>query len=82
MSFMFFLPSILLSGFMFPFSGMPLWAQWIGEGLPLTHYLRMVRGILLKGSGISDLTTDAGALVVLMLVAMAIAVARFRQTLD
>ncbi|WP_024277449.1 ABC transporter permease [Xanthobacter sp. 126] len=82
MSFMFFLPSILLSGFMFPFSGMPLWAQWIGEGLPLTHYLRMVRGILLKGSGFSDLTTDAGALVVLMLVAMAIAVARFRQTLD
>lgn len=82
MSFMFFLPSILLSGFMFPFSGMPLWAQWIGEVLPLTHYLRMVRGILLKGSGITDMTGDAAALVALMLAAMALAVARFRQTLD
>ena len=82
MSFMFFLPSILLSGFMFPFSGMPLWAQWIGEGLPLTHFLRMVRGILLKGSGFADLKADAAALVALMLVAMGIAVARFRQTLD
>ncbi|MFG1363472.1 ABC transporter permease [Xanthobacter versatilis] len=82
MSFMFFLPSILLSGFMFPFSGMPAWAQWIGEGLPLTHYLRMVRGILLKGSGFGDLKVDAAALVALMLLAMGIAVARFRQTLD
>jgi ABC-2 type transport system permease protein len=82
MSFMFFLPSILLSGFMFPFSGMPQWAQWIGEGLPLTHYLRMVRGILLKGSGLSDLVRDGAALFGLMLLAMGIAVARFRQTLD
>ncbi|WP_454918522.1 ABC transporter permease [Xanthobacter sediminis] len=82
MSFMFFLPSILLSGFMFPFSGMPLWAQWIGEALPLTHYLRMVRGILLKGSNVADLRADALALFALMLVAMGIAVARFRQTLD
>ncbi|MFG1359826.1 ABC transporter permease [Xanthobacter pseudotagetidis] len=82
MSFMFFLPSILLSGFMFPFSGMPEWAQWIGEGLPLTHYLRMVRGILLKGSGLPDLVRDGAALFALMLLAMGIAVARFRQTLD
>jgi len=82
MTFMFFLPSILLSGFMFPFSGMPLWAQWIGEALPLTHYLRMVRGILLKGSGVADIGTDAAALALLMVVAMAVAVARFRQTLD
>ncbi len=82
MSFMFFLPSILLSGFMFPFSGMPIWAQWIGEVLPLTHYLRMVRGILLKGSGFADLNRDGAALLALMLVAMGIAVARFRQTLD
>lgn len=82
MTFMFFLPNILLSGFMFPFAGMPVWAQWIAEGLPLTHYLRMVRGILLKGSTVTDLTFDTGMLVVLMLVAMAIAVARFRQTLD
>lgn len=82
MTFMFFLPNILLSGFMFPFAGMPVWAQWIAEGLPLTHYLRMVRGILLKGSTAADLTFDTGMLVVLMGVAMAIAVARFRQTLD
>ncbi len=82
MSFMFFLPSILLSGFMFPFSGMPLWAQWVGEVLPLTHFLRMVRGILLKGSSFSDLQVDGAALLGLMLVAMTIAVARFRQTLD
>ncbi|WP_238119944.1 MULTISPECIES: ABC transporter permease [unclassified Xanthobacter] len=82
MSFMFFLPSILLSGFMFPFSGMPLWAQWVGEVLPLTHFLRMVRGILLKGSSFSDLRADGAALLGLMLVAMSIAVARFRQTLD
>ena len=82
MTFMFFLPSILLSGFMFPFSGMPVWAQAIGEVLPLTHYLRMVRGVLLKGSGFSDMMTDAAALFVLMLVAMGVAVARFRQTLD
>src|ERR1700681_2494034 len=50
MSLMFFLPNILLSGFMFPFAGMPKWAQWIGEGLPLTHYLRIVRGVMLKGA--------------------------------
>ena len=50
MSMMFFLPSILLSGFMFPFAGMPVWAQYIGEGLPLTHYIRIVRAIMLKGA--------------------------------
>jgi ABC-2 type transport system permease protein len=82
MSIMFFLPNILLSGFMFPFSGMPVWAQWIGEVLPLTHYLRIVRGIMLKGAGVSVLHDDAAALFVLMLVAMGIAVTRFRRTLD
>jgi len=82
MSLMFFLPNILLSGFMFPFAGMPIWAQWIGEFLPLTHYLRIVRAIMLKGSGLSAMETDAAALFVLMLVAMAIAVTRFRRTLD
>lgn len=82
MSFMFFLPNILLSGFMFPFAGMPTWAQWISECLPLTHYLRMVRGILLKGAGFEDLARDIAILAALMLVAMGIAVARFRQTLD
>jgi ABC-2 type transport system permease protein len=82
MSIMFFLPNILLSGFMFPFAGMPTWAQWIGEALPLTHYLRIVRSIMLKGSSIANLHYDAGALFVLMLVAMTIAVTRFRRTLD
>jgi ABC-2 type transport system permease protein len=82
MSMMFFLPNILLSGFMFPFAGMPTWARWIGECLPLTHYLRIVRAIMLKGSTLTDLRYDTLALFALMLVAMAIAVMRFRRTLD
>jgi ABC-2 type transport system permease protein len=82
MSLMFFLPNILLSGFMFPFAGMPLWAQWIGEALPLTHYLRIVRAIMLKGATMAELRYDTLALAGLMLVAMTIAVTRFRRTLD
>jgi ABC-2 type transport system permease protein len=82
MSMMFFLPNILLSGFMFPFAGMPLWAQWVGEGLPLTHYLRIVRAIMLKGATLSELSFDTWALAGLMLVAMIIAITRFRRTLD
>jgi len=82
MSIMFFLPNILLSGFVFPFAGMPVWAQYIGEALPLTHYLRIVRAIMLKGSSVADLHYDSAALFVLMLVAMTIAVTRFRRTLD
>jgi ABC-2 type transport system permease protein len=82
MSMMFFLPSILLSGFMFPFAGMPAWAQYLGEGLPLTHYLRIVRAIMLKGATMQNLHFDALALAVLMLLAMTIAVTRFRRTLD
>jgi ABC-2 type transport system permease protein len=82
MSIMFFLPNILLSGFMFPFAGMPVWAQWVGEMLPLTHYLRIVRSIMLKGASVSDLHYDAAAMAGLMLVAMTIAVTRFRRTLD
>ncbi|MFH0302533.1 ABC transporter permease [Bradyrhizobium sp. 31Argb] len=82
LSMMFFLPSILLSGFMFPFAGMPLWAQYLGEGLPLTHYVRIVRAIMLKGAGLANLQYDTIALIVLMLVAMTIAVTRFRRTLD
>ena len=82
LSIMFFLPSILLSGFMFPFLGMPVWAQYIGEGLPLTHYLRIVRAIMLKGSTLQNLQYDALALVALMLLAMTVAVTRFRRTLD
>jgi ABC-2 type transport system permease protein len=82
MSLMFFLPNILLSGFMFPFAGMPVWAQWVGECLPLTHYLRIVRSIMLKGASVADLHYEAAALAGLMLVAMTIAVTRFRRTLD
>jgi len=82
MSFMFFLPNILLSGFMFPFAGMPVWAQWIGEMLPLTHYIRIVRGIMLKGATLYDLQGEALALLGLMLLAMTLAVRRFRRTLD
>jgi ABC-2 type transport system permease protein len=82
MSLVFFLPSILLSGFMFPFLGMPVWAQYIGEGLPLTHYLRIVRAIMLKGATLQNLEHDTIALVLLMLLAMTIAVMRFRRTLD
>lgn len=82
MSFFFFLPNILLSGFMFPFRGMPGWAQVVGEILPLTHYLRIVRGIMLKGATFVDLQVDVLALGVFTLAAMGLAVARFRQTLD
>jgi ABC-2 type transport system permease protein len=82
MSFMFFLPNILLSGFMFPFAGMPRWAQLIGELLPLTHYIRIVRGIMLKGATLYDLHIEALALLGLMLLAMTLAVRRFRRTLD
>jgi ABC-2 type transport system permease protein len=82
LSMMFFLPSILLSGFMFPFAGMPRWAQYIGEGLPLTHFVRIVRAIMLKGATIQNLQYDTIALMALMLVAMTIAVTRFRRTLD
>jgi ABC-2 type transport system permease protein len=82
MTMMFFLPNILLSGFMFPFAGMPVWAQWIGEGLPLTHFLRIVRAIMLKGSSLGDLQYDMLWLTGLTLFAMAVAVTRFRRTLD
>jgi ABC-2 type transport system permease protein len=82
LSMMFFLPSILLSGFMFPFAGMPVWAQYLGEGLPLTHFVRIVRAIMLKGATLSNLQYDTIALIVLMLLAMTIAVTRFRRTLD
>lgn len=82
MSMMFFLPNILLSGFMFPFLGMPGWAQAIGQMLPLTHFLRVVRGIMLKGADAGDLATEIIWLVALTTIAMGIAVTRFRRTLD
>jgi len=82
MTFFFFLPNILLSGFMFPFRGMPQWAQVIGEVLPLTHFLSIVRGIMLKGNGLADMQIDVLALVIFMVAAMALALFRFRRTLD
>jgi ABC-2 type transport system permease protein len=82
MAMMYFLPNMLLSGFLFPFAGMPKWAQWVGETLPLTHFVRIVRAIMLKGASLSVLHFDVAALAVLMLIAMTIAVLRFRRTLD
>lgn len=82
MAFFFFLPSILLSGFMFPFRGMPVWAQWIGTCLPLTHFLRIVRGILLKGNGVGEILPEIWPIALFVSVAMAVAVKRYRQTLD
>jgi len=82
MSFFFFLPSILLSGFMFPFRGMPQWAQAIGEVLPLTHFLRIVRGILLKGNGLADVAPQVWQIALFAAVALIVAVKRYRQTLD
>ena len=82
LTFFFFLPNILLSGFMFPFRGMPMWAQVIGEALPLTHFMRIVRGIMLKSTGLADMQIDVAALFIFIIVAMGLALARFRRTLD
>ena len=82
MTFFFFLPSILLSGFMFPFRGMPGWAQAIGEMLPLTHFLRIVRGVLLKGNGFAEIGSEVWPIVLFMAVVSAIGLRSFRSTLD
>lgn len=82
MTLFFFLPNILLSGFMFPFRGMPRWAQWIGEALPLTHFLRIVRGIMLKGAGPAEIVPQTWPIAAFIVVVGAIALARYRQTLD
>ena len=82
LTFFYFLPNILLSGFMFPFRGMPEWAQWLGSLLPLTYYNRLVRGILLKGNDWADLWPSLWPLVVFALVVMLIAVKFYRKTLD
>jgi ABC-2 type transport system permease protein len=82
MTFFFFLPSILLSGFMFPFRGMPPWAQVIGEILPLTHFLRIVRGILLKGNGIEAVWQQLWQIGLFAILAVAVGVSRYRRTLD
>jgi ABC-2 type transport system permease protein len=82
MSFFFFLPSLLLSGFMFPFKGMPRWAQFIGEGFPLTHFLRVVRGVLIKGNGPADVGGEVWPILAFAGVAIAVGVLRYRRTLD
>jgi len=82
MTFFFFLPSMLLSGFMFPFRGMPEWAQWLGEVLPLTHFLRVVRGILLKGNGAAEIVPDVWPIAAFLLAAAIIALKRYRETID
>ena len=82
MAFFYFLPSILLSGFLFPFKGMPVWAQWLGTLVPVTHMLRVVRGAMLKGVGIEGSLPSLAALAVFMLAVAALAVRQYRTTLD
>lgn len=82
LTFFFFLPSMLLTGFMFPFRGMPAWAQAIGEVFPLTHFLRIVRGIMLKGNGLVEVSGQIWPIALFMLVAGAVALMRYRQTVD
>ncbi|MBN6151218.1 ABC transporter permease [Xanthomonas sp. AmX2] len=82
MTFFLFLPSILLSGFMFPFDGMPTLAQWLAEVLPLTHFVRLIRGVMLRGAPLSELWPDVLALLAFTAAMMALAIARFRKRLD
>jgi ABC-2 type transport system permease protein len=82
MAFFFFLPSLMLSGFMFPFRGMPEWAQWIGSVFPLTHFLRIVRGIILKGNGLSEVLVHLWPIALFMSIALTVAVKRYGETLD
>jgi ABC-2 type transport system permease protein len=82
MTFFFFLPSMLLSGFMFPFRGMPESAQWVGQALPLTHFLRIVRGIMLKGNSAGQLLPELWPMLAFLAIAGVVALARYRQTLD
>ena len=82
MTIFYLLPSILLSGFMFPFRGMPVWAQWLGEAIPVTHFLRVVRGALLKGQGLDDMWRELFALIAFVCIVTALAMARYRRTLD
>ena len=81
-SFFMMLPSILLSGFMFPFRGMPVWAQWIGEALPATHFMRIVRGVMLKGADVGDVSAPLIALIAMLLLVSTLAISRYKVTLD
>ncbi|HVY52005.1 MAG TPA: ABC transporter permease [Devosia sp.] len=82
LSFFTILPSILLSGFMFPFAGMPGWAQFIGQGVPATHFLRIIRAVMLKGGDVADVSAECWALGIILVVISVIAMLRYRQTLD
>jgi ABC-2 type transport system permease protein len=82
MTFFYFLPSLLLSGFMFPFRGMPVWAQALGEIMPLTHFLRVVRGVMLKGNGVGAIWQDIWPIAAFLLAIGGLALLRFRRTLD
>ena len=82
LTFFFFLPSMLLSGFMFPFRGMPQWAQYLGEVLPLTHFLRIVRGVMLKGSGAAELLPELWPMLAFLAVAGGVALLRYKKTVD
>lgn len=82
LTFFFFLPSLLLSGFMFPYRGMPNWAQMLGEIFPLTHFLRFIRAVMLKGADLSAVSQPLGVLALMALGLAALALARFRKTLD
>jgi ABC-2 type transport system permease protein len=82
LTFFYFLPSILLSGFMFPFLGMPKWAQHIGELLPLTYFNRLIRGVVLKGNGFAELWPNMWPLMLISIVTMTLAVRFYKRTLD
>jgi ABC-2 type transport system permease protein len=82
MTFFVFLPSILLSGFMFPFAGMPQVVRWLAEVLPLTHFLRLIRGIMLRGAGLAEMWIDVAALLAFTAVMMGAAILRFHKRLD
>jgi ABC-2 type transport system permease protein len=82
MTFFVFLPSILLSGFMFPFAGMPAFAQWIAQLLPLTHFIRLIRGVMLRGASLGELMPSVLALLVFTTIMMALAILKFRKRLD
>jgi ABC-2 type transport system permease protein len=71
-----------LGGFMFPFRGMPAWAQWIGEALPATHFRRIVRGVVLKGAGFGSISAELAALLAILLIVSTLATSRYRVTLD
>jgi ABC-2 type transport system permease protein len=82
LTFFFFLPSLMLSGFMFPFRGMPDWAQTLGEIFPLTHFLRIVRAVMLKGATLADIAGEVNALILFVILFATMALLRFRRTLD